>query len=65
VKKLVAYLLLVILLYLVHRSMLLISTNFWYGIFTGLLLTGVFTYFIFRVERKEFKKLPWLGKYVM
>lgn len=61
-KKLVAYLLLVSLLYLAHRGLLMLWDNFLFSIGSAIVLLLVFTWFIGMVEKKEFQKLPVVGK---
>jgi hypothetical protein len=36
----------------------------WFSISTGLLLTFLYTAFILKIEKKEFQKLPVIGKYI-
>jgi O-antigen/teichoic acid export membrane protein len=63
-KKLIAYLVIVTLLYLLHRGILLVWDNLLFSIGTGTLLLWVFIWFIGTVERKELKKLPVVGRVV-
>ncbi len=63
-KKLVAYIVIVILLYFVHQLLLKIWSN---NIFSFVTATGIFLAFIgfvLRVEKKEFQKMPVIGKYI-
>lgn len=63
-RKLVAYIVIVVLLFLVHSAVKYLFTNPW---FTNLLATGLlvlFTWFILQVEKKEFQKFPFIGKYI-
>ena len=62
-KKLISYLVLVVLIYLVHRGLLLIYDNLWFSIGTATLLLALFTIFVSRIERKELERLPVIGKY--
>jgi O-antigen/teichoic acid export membrane protein len=63
-KKLVAYMVIVAVLYFIHHGL----TRIWHGqaisLILGTLLTGGYTLFILRVERKEFRRLPLVGKYL-
>jgi O-antigen/teichoic acid export membrane protein len=63
-KKLSAYLVIVALLYFVH----LFLTGIWKGKLFSLtlatLLTLSFCAFILRIEKKEFQKLPYIGKWL-
>ena len=61
-KKLIAYLIIVSLLYLAHRGLLMLWDNFLFSIGSATVLLVVFTWFIGMVERKEFQKLPVVGR---
>jgi O-antigen/teichoic acid export membrane protein len=64
VKKLFAYLCLVILIYLFHLGLVnFISGALWFSITTGLFLFAFFTWFVSKIEAKELAKLPVIGKY--
>jgi len=63
-KKLIAYLVIVTLLFLIHQLFLYFLPQFWLGIAFGGVLLGVFGWFILLVERKEFQKMPVIGKYI-
>lgn len=63
-KKLMAYLVIVTLLYLIHRLFVYFLPQLWLGTAFGLLLVGIFAWFILLVERKEFQKMPVIGKYI-
>ncbi|MBE7173394.1 MAG: polysaccharide biosynthesis protein [Williamsia sp.] len=63
-KKLLAYIVIVVLLYFVHRAINYFVTNDILSIVSGGLLLGAYMMFILRVERNEFRKLPVIGKYV-
>ncbi|WP_126972957.1 oligosaccharide flippase family protein [Gynurincola endophyticus] len=68
-KKLIAYIVIVSLLYAIHE---LIIWPFEKGTATfniiyfssAFLLIGVFTFLIFKVEKKELSKLPYVGKFI-
>jgi O-antigen/teichoic acid export membrane protein len=62
-KKLVAYLVIVTILFFIHRVLLLIWENEVYAVITGLLLLMSYLLFLFRVERKEFQRLPYVGRF--
>ena len=62
-KKLISYLVLVLLIYLIHRGLLLIYDNIWFSIGTATLLLLAFIFFVSKIERKEFARLPFIGKY--
>lgn len=64
VKKLLSYIVLVLLIYGLHLAMVKwINPALWFSIITGLLLFGFFTWFVARIEAKEMEKLPVIGKY--
>ncbi len=73
-KKLITYLVIVTLLYLIHEYLIVkkilpakkinwTSTSYaiYYG--TSLLFFGLFTWLIVKVEKREMQKLPFIGKY--
>jgi len=63
-KKLVAYMVIVALLYFLHRGL----THLWhhrgFSFILATLLTGVYVLFILRIERKEFRRLPVIGRFL-
>ena len=64
VKKLISYIVLVILIYLVHLGMVnYITSALWFSLLTATALFIFFTWFVSRVEAKELGKLPVIGKY--
>lgn len=62
-KKLIAYLVITSLLYLIHRGLLMISGSMWFSVSSATLLLILFTLFIARIEKKEFQRLPFLGRF--
>ena len=63
-KKLIAYLVIVSLIYLLHRGLLMISQNWFFNIGTATFLLGLFALFIAKVERKEIQRLPFIGRFL-
>ena len=64
VKKLISYIVLVVLIYMVHLGMVKwISPALWFSISSGLVLFVFFTWFVTRIEEKELAKFPMIGKY--
>ena len=63
-KKLIAYLVMVSLIYLLHRGLLMISHNWIFNVGSATLLMASFAIFISKVERKEIQRLPVIGKYL-
>jgi len=63
-KKLIAYLVIVTLIYLLHRGLLMISHNWIFNVGTATILMASFAVFISKIERKEIQRLPVIGKYL-
>ncbi|MFN8291327.1 MAG: polysaccharide biosynthesis C-terminal domain-containing protein [Chitinophagaceae bacterium] len=63
-KKLMAYLVLVSLIYGVHRGLVYLWGNHWFNLGTATALLLFFTWFVVQIERKELMKLPWVGKFI-
>lgn len=63
-KKLVAYMVIVALLFFIHYGLTRMWSNQAFSLILATLLTGAYTLFILRVERKEFRRLPVVGKYL-
>jgi O-antigen/teichoic acid export membrane protein len=63
-RKLVAYMVIVALLYFIHHAATGWWHNKWFYYLLATALLGIYTMFILRVERKEFQKLPFIGKYI-
>jgi O-antigen/teichoic acid export membrane protein len=64
VKKLAAYIVLVVLLYLIHIGVnKLYSGHLWFSLLTATVLFAWFTWFVSKVEAKELAKMPVIGKF--
>jgi O-antigen/teichoic acid export membrane protein len=63
-KKLVAYMVIVAVIYFVHYGLTHIWHHRGFSFILATLLTGAYALFILRIERKEFRRLPVLGKYL-
>lgn len=63
-KKLVAYIVIVVLLYFIHTAITYFYTAAWFSFSIGTVIFLIFTKFILLVEKKEFQKIPVVGKYV-
>ncbi|HXD76737.1 MAG TPA: oligosaccharide flippase family protein [Puia sp.] len=63
-RKLLAYMVIVLLVYLVFLALGSFSHNLVYRLTVGTILLGGYVIFILRVERREFRKLPVIGKYL-
>jgi O-antigen/teichoic acid export membrane protein len=61
-KKLIAYLVMVVLIYLLHLGLVHIWANRWFNLASATLLLFSFAWFIIRIERKELQNLPVIGK---
>jgi O-antigen/teichoic acid export membrane protein len=62
-KKLITYIIICILLFGIHQAFLLFDLNVWINRGVGFVLIGLFAFLILNVERKEFQRLPFIGKY--
>ena len=63
-KKLLAYMVIVALLYFVYHFITMLWNNTWFNFSVATLLTGGYALFVLQVERKEFRQLPYIGKYL-
>ena len=64
VKKLISYILLVVLLYLVHAALVYwINGALWFSLLSAVILLGSFTAFVAKIEAAELAKMPVIGKY--
>lgn len=63
-KKLVAYMVIVALLYCVHIGITGIWNNRLFSLGLGTILLVVYAIFILRVERREFRRLPYIGRFL-
>ncbi|HEY0678516.1 MAG TPA: polysaccharide biosynthesis C-terminal domain-containing protein [Chitinophagaceae bacterium] len=64
-KKLLAYLVIVTLVYLLQLGITYLTPD-WslLHVATGFVLLGAFTLFVIKIEKKEFARLPYVGKFV-
>jgi O-antigen/teichoic acid export membrane protein len=63
-KKLLAYIVICILLFGLHYAVRYFFTSVWLAHAAGVLLLGGFTIFVLQVERKEFERMPFIGKFL-
>ena len=63
-KKLLAYFVIVVLLFLIHKGVVYFIQNTIFSITLGAALLCAYLWFILLVEKKEFQKLPYIGKYI-
>ncbi len=63
-KKLVAYIVIVVSLYFIHRLFVQAGLGAWSNRGFGTLLLAAFGWFILVVEKKELRQLPYIGKWL-
>lgn len=63
-KKMIAYLVIVVALFFIHKCITYFIHQTFFGLGLGALLLAVYVWFILLVEKKEFQKLPVVGKYI-
>jgi O-antigen/teichoic acid export membrane protein len=63
-KKLLAYMVIVLLVYFVFLGLCTFSHRLIYRLAVATILLGSYILFILRVEHREFQKLPVIGKYI-
>jgi O-antigen/teichoic acid export membrane protein len=63
-KKLLAYMVVVLLVYYVFLGLSSFSQSLIYRLVIATILLAAYILFILRVERKEFRRLPYIGKYL-
>jgi len=63
-KKLLAYLIISVLLFFVQKAISHFTENKFVNLVTATMLIILYLYFITRVEKKEFQRLPLVGKYI-
>lgn len=63
-KKLCAYMIIVAVLYLVHHYITTTWPNTWLSLSLATVFTLGYLVFVLRVERKEFSRLPYVGKMI-
>ncbi len=62
-KKLVAYMVIIVLIYFIHSGIVALNANTILNLGSATFLLAIYCLFVGRVERKEIKKLPYVGKY--
>ena len=63
-KKLLAYMIIVVLLFFLHKGIVSLWSNDVFSLALGALFTLSFVIFILKIEKKEFIAMPFVGKYV-
>ena len=64
-KKLVAYLVIVTIIFLIHKGLTGVYENQYFSFALAAFLIFIYCKFLALVEQKEFAKLPFVGKYFM
>lgn len=63
-KKLLAYIIIVVLLFFIHKTIIHFYNHIIFSLVMATCLLLAFIWFIIQVEKKEFRKLPVVGKYI-
>jgi O-antigen/teichoic acid export membrane protein len=63
-RKLVAYIVIAVILFFIHKGLTSFIPNIYFDLTVAAVLLFIYTSFILFVERKEFQKLPMVGKYI-
>lgn len=63
-KKLLAYMVIVVLLFFLHRGLTAIFNVVWFSLSLGTVFIIAYLWFLLQVERKEFIKLPVVGRWL-
>lgn len=63
-KKLAAYILIVVILFFIHKGLTSLMPHIWFSLVIASLLLLIYTWFILLVEKKEFQKLPVIGNFI-
>ncbi len=63
-KKLLAYFIIVLLLYFIHSGLTWVWSNTLYSLAVGSVLLLFYAWLISRIERKEFQQLPVVGRFI-
>jgi len=62
-KKLLAYMVIVVLLYFLHQGIIAINDNKYLNIISATIFVMAYCWFLAKIEKKELPKLPLIGKY--
>jgi O-antigen/teichoic acid export membrane protein len=63
-KKILAYIAICLILFGLHQAFLLLDMNPWLNRGVSLLFIGLFFILILNVEKKEFAKMPFIGRFI-
>lgn len=62
-KKLLAYIVIVVLIFFIHKGIIALYSNTYFNFITATLLVSAYCWFIASVEKRELPKLPVIGRY--
>ncbi len=63
-KKLVAYLVIVLILFFIHKGLTALWGNIFFSLVLAIILTCAYLYFVLQIERKEVERIPLLKKFI-
>ena len=63
-KKLLAYIFIVVILFFIHKGLALLWPNIVFNLVLGGILLLAYSWFIIQVEKAEFQKLPYVGRFI-
>ena len=63
-KKLVAYIVIVVVIFFIHKGLTVFWPNFVFSLATGFVFLLAYAWFIVQVEKTEFQKLPFVGRFI-
>lgn len=63
-KKMIAYGVIVLLLFFIHKGITYFIPQVYFSLSLGFIFLAAYTSFILLIEKKEFQKLPVIGKYI-
>jgi O-antigen/teichoic acid export membrane protein len=63
-KKLIAYMVIAVIFFFIHRLIMTYLTNYYLGLAVGAILLFLYASFLLLIEKKEFQKLPVVGRYI-
>ncbi len=63
-KKLLAYIVIVVFLFFIHKAITSLWNNTWISLFTATFFMFLYIMFLLKIEKKEFRNLPYIAKYI-
>jgi len=64
-KKLIAYIVMVVMMYVTHRGLIWAWDNRWFNLFSATLLLLLFGLWVVKVEKKELEQIPFIGRLIV